>query len=107
MTAEDIKAHGKRYSKSFNYGGSVWSSDFHGMALKTVLKRLLSHYGILSIDMHRAVEADQGVVLDAGTPQQPLTVDYIDAPTIEDEATPQESSDDTPPAAPRESGQEG
>ena len=57
MTKEEVEAHGKKYSKSYTSG--VWKSDFDSMALKTVLKLLLSKYGILSIEMQRAITMDQ------------------------------------------------
>ena len=60
MTKEEALAHGKRYSKSFTSG--VWATDPEAMCLKTVLKMLLSKFGILSIEMQRAIRFDQGVV---------------------------------------------
>lgn len=60
MTKEEALAHGKRYSKSFASG--VWKENPESMCLKTVLKLLLSKYGILSIEMQRAIKFDQGVV---------------------------------------------
>ncbi|MBO8169319.1 MAG: recombinase RecT [Thermoanaerobacteraceae bacterium] len=62
MTVEEIEAHAKRYSKSYNSSSSPWKTDFHSMALKTVIKRLLSKYGILSIEMQTAVKVDQAVI---------------------------------------------
>ncbi|MBF0553656.1 MAG: recombinase RecT [Nitrospirae bacterium] len=59
MTVDQIKAHGKRYSKTFDYAGSSWKSNFEGMARKTVLKLLLARYGILSIEMQSAITQDQ------------------------------------------------
>ena len=38
--------------------------DFDAMAKKTVIKSLLSKWGVLSIEMQRAVTADQAVVKD-------------------------------------------
>lgn len=73
MTTEQCKAHGAKYSKSFNSGN--WQSDFDGMALKTVIKQLLSKYGILSVDMQMAVTADQAVIKNAET----MDVEYVDA----------------------------
>jgi len=64
MTKEQIEAHGKTYSKSFSNANGRWKKDFHSMALKTVLKLLLSKYGFLSIDMQKAVLSDQGIVSD-------------------------------------------
>jgi recombination protein RecT len=60
MTKEEVLAHGKRYSKAFNSG--PWKENTEAMCLKTVLKLLLSKYGILSIEMQRAIKFDQGVV---------------------------------------------
>jgi recombination protein RecT len=41
---------------------SPWYTGFNGMALKTVLRQLLSKWGILSIEMQRAQTFDQAVV---------------------------------------------
>jgi len=49
MTKEDIEKHARQYSKSFNSSEGQWKKNFDAMALKTVLKLLLSKYGILSI----------------------------------------------------------
>lgn len=43
---------------------SFWYSGFDDMALKTMLKQILSKYGILSEDMQKAYEYDQSVVID-------------------------------------------
>lgn len=59
MTKEEALAHGKKYSKSFSTG--VWKTDPIAMCLKTVTKLLLSKFGILSIEMQRAIRWDQGV----------------------------------------------
>ena len=37
------------------------TTDFEAMALKTVIKMLLSKWGILSVDMQRAIQDDQKV----------------------------------------------
>jgi len=60
MTKDECMAHGKKYSRSFEKG--VWTTDPDAMCLKTVLKLLLSKYGILSIEMQRAIKFDQGVI---------------------------------------------
>lgn len=63
MTVKQLHAHGKRYSKSYFSEKGKWQLDFHSMALKTVIKLLLSKFGPLSIDvqMQRAIGYDQGV----------------------------------------------
>lgn len=62
MSIEQIKAHGKRYSKTYDYSGSAWKSNFEGMARKTVLKLLLSRYAPLSVDMATAITQDQATM---------------------------------------------
>lgn len=76
MSAEDLNKHGKRFSQSFKKGYGLWVDDFDSMALKTVLKRLLSKYGILSIDMQNAVKFDQGIIKEDGE------VEYADAQDV-------------------------
>jgi recombination protein RecT len=66
MSESDLNKHGKRFSQSFKKGYGLWVDDFDSMAMKTVLKRLLSKYGILSIDMQNAVKFDQAIIKEDG-----------------------------------------
>lgn len=85
ITKQDAEKHGKRYSKSFATG--QWTKDFDSMAKKTTLKTLLSKYGILWIDMQKAIETDQAVIKEDGTPDYTDNPDNtIDAETV-NEAT--------------------
>ena len=65
MTKKAVENHARKYSQSYrtdlNKGkkNSKWTTDFEAMALKTVIKMLLSKWGILSIDMQRAIQDDQ------------------------------------------------
>lgn len=78
MSTDEVKAHAKRFSQSYGKGSSSpWSTDFDAMATKTVLKRLLSKYGILSIQMQTAVLADQAAVTE--TPDGDVGFDYVDS----------------------------
>ena len=45
-------SHAKKYSKAFNFG--PWQSDFDAMAAKTMLRNLIGHYGIMSVEMQTA-----------------------------------------------------
>ena len=56
MTKEEAEAHGKRFSKTYNNG--PWKTDFDAMATKTVIRQLLSKYGMMSIEIQRAVAQD-------------------------------------------------
>lgn len=59
MTQAEMVAHAKRYSKSYGYESSAWQTNFEQMAIKTVIRKLLSHYGILSTDMVAALTTDR------------------------------------------------
>ena len=66
MELDEMIAHAKKYSKNYKGGTDKWGlTDFDTMAEKTVLKRLLSKYGPLSIEsvqMSQALANDGGVV---------------------------------------------
>ncbi|USK71736.1 recombinase RecT [Peribacillus asahii] len=51
---EHVEKHRKKFSKS-DFG---WKKDWDAMATKTVLKALLSKWGILSVEMQKAVSED-------------------------------------------------
>lgn len=62
MTLAEIEEHAKKYSQSYGKSFSPWTTNFDAMAEKTVLKKLLNTWGILSADMAEAMQADQSVV---------------------------------------------
>ncbi len=77
MSVGELEEHAKKYSQSYSYdlhsgkNSSVWSKNFDAMAKKTVLKLLLSRFGIFSIDQRSldltvALRADQAVVTENG-----------------------------------------
>ena len=45
---------------------SFWYKDFDGMACKTMLRQLISKWGLMSIDMQKAYKADGGIIGDNG-----------------------------------------
>ena len=67
MTKDQCEKHGKRYSDSYKQDWSWWQKDFDVMAMKTVMKALLSKWGPLSIKMQLALQADQSVVKEDGS----------------------------------------
>lgn len=75
MSAEEIEQHATRYSQSYRgkyKDSSLWATDKDAMAKKTVLKLLLNRFAPLSVDMQRAVQADQSVLHGDGK------LDYVD-----------------------------
>lgn len=78
---EKMQKHALEYSQAYasdvkkNTNYSFWSKDFNGMAFKTMLRQLISKWGIMSIDMQEALTKDMSVVKEDGT------YDYIDNQT--------------------------
>lgn len=77
MTRAEVENHARKYSTAYrndlnndkkgsNKKGSKWTTDFDAMALKTVIKLLLSKWGILSVDMQRAITDDQKTFDESG-----------------------------------------
>lgn len=74
MTQQEVHKHAERYSQTYRtylhkkekgqWASSVWADNFEAMALKTVMKLLLSKQAPLSVEMQQAVLADQAVVKD-------------------------------------------
>ena len=109
MTVEELYAHAEKYSMSYAYDlkhgrkTSVWSTNFDAMARKTVLKRLLSNFGVISIDQQSAalataLQADQAAITEDG-------FRYVDNERGEEKIVPfneildlPEAGDDAPPA---------
>jgi recombination protein RecT len=58
MPIKAVEAHAKRFSKAYNKSDSPWKSDFDAMAEKTVLKKLIGRYGILSVELRQALKDD-------------------------------------------------
>lgn len=58
MSIEEVTRHAQQFSKSYGRDNSVWATEFDAMALKTVLRLLLSKYGIMSVEMQKAYIED-------------------------------------------------
>ena len=100
MSRQAVDNHARKYSQAYRYDikegkkSSKWSTDFQSMALKTVIKLLLSKWGILSVDMQRAIQDDQKVYDEDGngdySDNQP---DLIEAKNVFDEPQPDGSAE--------------
>ena len=64
-----MEAHALKYSKGYQAkkGYTFWEKDFDGMAFKTMLRQLISKWGIMSIEMASAMDSDMAVINEDGT----------------------------------------
>lgn len=58
---------GKVAEKDMWQYSSFWYKDFDGMAYKTMLRQLISKWGIMSVDMQKAMESDMAEIKEDGT----------------------------------------
>lgn len=100
-----MEAHAKKYSKGYaaHKGYTFWEKDFDGMAYKTMLRQLISKWGIMSIEMASAIDADMSVVNDDGTKDyvemEDVPENVIEAPAQEVQEEKEEKEEAANPAA--------
>jgi len=93
ISKKEMEQHANTYSKAFDLAtyrkiqagqipekdmwkySSFWYKNFDQMAFKTVLRQLISKWGIMSIEMQEAYTKDMSVMKEDGT------YDYVDSPT--------------------------
>ena len=75
----ELLEQGKIPEKDMWKYSSFWFKDFDGMALKTMLRQLISKWGIMSIDLQNAIDKDMAVISEDGK------TDYVDAVKAEDD----------------------
>ena len=68
-TKKYMEAHAEKYSMGYkaHKGYTFWEKDFDGMAYKTMLRQLISKWGIMSVDMQKAMESDMAEIKEDGT----------------------------------------
>lgn len=64
-----MEAHAMKYSPGYRAkkGYTFWEKDFDGMAYKTMLRQLISKWGIMSVEMVSAMDADMAIINEDGT----------------------------------------
>ncbi len=95
MSKEEVEIHANTYSKAFDLESyrklqagqipekdmwkysSFWYKNFDMMAFKTVLRQLISKYGVMSIEMTDAFTKDMSSMKEDGT------YDYVDSPDFD------------------------
>ena len=72
---EKMENHALRYSKGYaaKKGYTFWEKDIDAMAFKTMLRQLISKWGVMSIDLQTAFEADAVAAEDGDYIQTPPT----------------------------------
>lgn len=76
--ALELLEQGKVPEKDMWKYSSFWFKDFDGMALKTMLRQLISKWGIMSIDLQNAIDKDMAVIYEDGK------TEYVDEVKTED-----------------------
>lgn len=89
-----MECHALKYSMGYKAkkGYTFWEKDFDGMAYKTMLRQLISKWGIMSIEMQTAQERDMAVITETG-------FEYIDNGEMLDAAPVAPLAEPEPPVA--------
>lgn len=94
---EKMETHALRYSKGYaaKKGYTFWEKDFDAMAFKTMLRQLISKWGVMSVDLQTAFEKDAAEeeatdYLQAQEPEIPATQPDMALPDSESLAVPPE-----------------
>lgn len=75
MSAEDMMNFAKKFSKAYrsdiqkHTSYSFWTTKFEEMAKKTMIRQLLSKWGLLTPELEKAYEFDMAVVNEEGNPE--------------------------------------
>lgn len=93
-----MEAHALKYSNGYRAkkGYTFWERDFDSMAYKTMLRQLISKWGIMSIDMMTAMDSDMAVIHEDGSKEYVETEDAI---VIDAEIVDHEKDESPEPAA--------
>ncbi len=90
-----MEAHAKKYSPGYKRdlekgtNWTFWAKDFDAMAYKTMLRQLISKWGIMSIDLQDAIDSDMAVIREDGSRDY---VETVQPDAVEEAAVPQEEN---------------
>ena len=93
-----MQAHAEKYSQAYRtdiakgWSYSFWTKDFDGMAYKTMLRQLISKWGVMSVEFQTAITNDMAVITENGQPEYVDNVieaeyKYSEAENVPDEPT--------------------
>lgn len=91
-TKKHMEAHAEKYSMGYkaHKGYTFWEKDFDGMAYKTMLRQLISKWGIMSVDMQKAMESDMAEIKEDGTYEYVDNEFEVTEPVQEEEQQPEQ-----------------
>ena len=99
-----MEGHALRYSKGYaaKKGYTFWEKDFDAMAFKTMLRQLISKWGIMSVEMQNAfdndvIEAEPDALATAEPAPQLAPAEAMQIPETVTEPEPVEEPKETPP----------
>lgn len=117
-TKKKMLSHANKYSQAFNSESyqklqegkipekdlwkysSFWYKDFDGMAFKTMLRQLISKWGIMSVDMQEAYTKDMSAIDENGNYEYVENSEDITGPIVieqpEDKKTEEEATEEVP-----------
>ena len=95
---EQMEAHALQYSQGYRAkkGYTFWEKDFDAMAHKTLLRQILSKWGIMSTELQAAVEADEAVIEEDGSKTYVDNEEIIDVPETKPAPAEAPAKEETP-----------
>jgi recombination protein RecT len=91
-----MEAHALKFSAGYRAkkGFTFWEKDFDAMAYKTMLRQLISKWGIMSIEMASAIDADMAVINEDKTKTYVDNEEVLEVPSerVEKKEEPKEES---------------
>jgi len=115
-TKESVYLHAERYSRAFQYDLrekkqlSLWSTDFDSQAMKTMIRQILSKWGILSVEMISAIANDKEEYDEEAETVRKIKNNANTGPVLDfdsaDQGGPDQAEDQKRPAAISQKGQD-
>lgn len=99
---EKMEQHATRYSAGYKNdvkngtSYTFWAKSFDDMAKKTMLRQLISKWGVMSVEMQNAFEADTHAINEDGSVDYDVSEEYSVEPAADDDIPP--FNDDIPSA---------
>ena len=99
---EKMQAHALRYSKAYKndlnkgWNNSFWSKDFDAMAFKPMIRQLISKWGVMSVEMQQAMDADMKSIKDIGSFGDVVDTDIVDSDSSDSEVPAQPEAQPAP-----------